>query len=97
MATKGAPKTITKQYRFLGDHATELELQSGARFQVGPGDFVDLTDADAAGIHPEQMAYLLDVSSLQPTSEELEVHAAEAEAATAEGTTATEEVTTSDK
>jgi len=89
MAAKGKSATTTR-YRFLGDHATELELGSGVVLQVGPGDFVDLAAADYAAIDPEQMAYLLDTSAAQPTEEEVAA-VMSAPAAPAE------EVTTNDK
>lgn len=82
-----AGKTGTKNYRFVGNHATEFEMESGARVQVGLGDFIDLTDTEIS-MNPEKSEWLLDVAATTPTNEEVEALKAEE---TPAATTPTEE------
>lgn len=75
------PPTLgTKQYRFLGMHAEELEV-GDTRPQVGYGDFIELSPED---IKKERTAELIKLGLLVDTGK-LQA-ASEAEAAKAETT-----------
>jgi len=91
MSTKGK-STGTTNYRFVGDHATEFVMDSGTVLQVGPGDFIELTQSEYDG-NPEKNEWLLDVAATVPTTEELAAFKME-QGGNGE-TTPAEEVTTS--
>jgi len=97
MSTKTKTASTGKEYRFVGPHATEFAMDSGAKMQVGPGDFIELTESEM-NAHPEHQEWLMDVAAVVPTKEELEAfkESQAIEASEGEATTTTEEVTTSD-
>lgn len=68
------PPTLgTKEYRFMGIHAEELEV-GDTRPQVGYGDFIDLSPEDVknektAGLIKSKL--LVDTNKMQPTQAEI--------------------------
>ena len=73
---KGSAKSASN-YRYLGDHATELEI-GDTRPWVGPGDFVDVSGMDMNDPKIKEMVdngILVDVSTIVPTQEDLDAHA----------------------
>jgi hypothetical protein len=60
-------------YRFIGNHAIEFDMIStGAQLQIGPGDYVTLTQEDiyAAEAHnAEILNYLIDATGSMPQAE----------------------------
>jgi len=96
MSTKAKSASTGKEYRFVGSHATEFAMDSGAKMQVGPGDFIELSDSEF-NAHPEHQEWLMDISTVVPTKEELEAFKeSQADGETTTETTTTEGVTTSD-
>jgi len=95
VSTKASSKSTGTSYRFVGDHATEFALEGGARVQVGPGDFIELSDAEYQS-HPEHQAWLLNPADVQPTKEELDALKESQAEETTVATDTTEGVTTSD-
>lgn len=69
-----------KQYRYVGNHATELEI-GDTRPWVGEGEFITLSDEDASGA---DVRYLIDTGVLIDVAQVEQQAAAEAKAAEAE-------------
>lgn len=69
-----------KQYRYVGNHATELEI-GDMRPWVGEGEFITLSDEDASSA---DVKYLIDTGVLVDVAEVTKQGEAEAKAAEAE-------------
>jgi hypothetical protein len=75
-----------KQYRYVGNHATELEV-GDTRPWIGEGDFIELSSEDLENENTKSMidtGVLVDVSQIEAQA------VAEAEAATTEAETTQE-------
>jgi len=59
------------EYRYVGHHATEFQMEDGSSLQVGTGDFVTLSQSEYDSLDDEKAAYLIDTSQAQPTEEEV--------------------------
>lgn len=94
-----------KQYRYMGNHAQELQV-GDTRPQVGEGDFVDLTDEDAAQEHNKALidaGLLVSVAEMekqfaaQKEADDKAAKEAGAEEAAAQAAQAEEAATTTEK
>jgi hypothetical protein len=74
------PQSQKKQYRFVGGHATELQV-GDARPWVGEGDFIDLSSED---VNDEKIKELIDSGMLVDVVETNQAGQAEVKAAAKE-------------
>ena len=66
-----AGKTTGTKFRYVGGHAATLELEDGTCPQVGPGDYIVLSQADFDNLGSEFQADLLDATAIPDTGEEI--------------------------
>jgi len=63
MAAKGS-KTTGNKYRYVGDHAITFELEDGTCPQVGPGDYITLSQIDWDALGEEGQSRFVDANSI---------------------------------
>jgi len=64
MATKAGSGESSGSYRYVGAHAATLNLEDGTCPQIGPGDYITLSQADYDALGEEFQADLVDAAGI---------------------------------